>query len=109
MKTAFLLACALLMSTSSFACANEEGGTYQRQRISGGERGNYGGGFQGGYYGGHSWWGGGFYQPTVVGSWYQRPYPHHFDYFRRRNNGPSTPSPVDYPCVESPTPEVTPL
>jgi hypothetical protein len=105
MKTALLLACALLMSASTTAWANEEGGTYQRQRMNGGQRGYYGGGFQGG----HPRWGGGFYQPTVVGSWYQRPYPHHFDYFRRRYNGPPAPVPVDYPCVESPTPEVKPL
>lgn len=28
------------------------------------------------------WYPGGFYYPPVQGSWYQRPYPHHFDIFR---------------------------
>jgi hypothetical protein len=109
MKTALLLACALLMSASTSAWANEEGGTYQRQRMNGGHRGYHAGGYGGGFNGGNPWWGGGFYQPTVVGNWYQRPYPHHFDYFRGRYNGPPAPTPVDYPCVESPTPEVKPL
>jgi hypothetical protein len=28
------------------------------------------------------WYPGGFYYPSVQGSWYQRPYPQHFDIFR---------------------------
>lgn len=38
--------------------------------------------------------------PVVTGSWYARPYPHHFDYYRWRYNSPP---PADCPCaVEGP-------
>lgn len=36
------------------------------------------------------------YPPIVAGSWYQRPYPYHFDYYQYRWN---TPQPaLDCPC-----------
>lgn len=28
------------------------------------------------------------YQPTIAGSWYERPYPYHFDYYRWRYSAP---------------------
>lgn len=30
------------------------------------------------------WYPGGFFYPPVHGSWYQRPYPYHFDIYRRQ-------------------------
>ncbi len=94
MKNALFLACALLLTVASLAAANEGGGTYQRQRMHGGRHFNY--------HGGHPGWGGFYYQPQVYGSWYERPYPHHFDYFRWRYSAPPATLPVEYPCVEVP-------
>ena len=95
MKCAILLACALLLPLAAPAFGNEEGGTYQRQRMHGGRRGFHGGGHFG-----HPWYGG-FYQPQVFGSWYARPYPYHFDYYRWRYSAPP-PHPVDPPCTPIP-------
>lgn len=39
------------------------------------------------------------YQPVIAGSWYTRPYPHHFDYYRSRY---STPQRSDCHCAEAP-------
>lgn len=54
------------------------------------------GGFANGY---------GYYQPyisqVIAGSWYARPYPYHFDYFRGRWNGPANTPVGDCPCAES--------
>jgi hypothetical protein len=60
--------------------------------------------------GGHGW-GGGFFQPyispVIASSWYQRPYPYHFDYFRGRwdggqaNYGGEVPPPGYCPCDEN--------
>jgi hypothetical protein len=58
--------------------------------------------------GGH--WGAvdpGFYNPwfapqAFVGTWYERPYPHHFDYYRWRSNTAAAPMPtLDCPCAEA--------
>ena len=62
-----------------------------------------------GWHGGGGWgWGGGysfvppFYpQPIVTGSYYQRPYPYHFDYFRHRWGGEQPPA-QDCPCAAEP-------
>lgn len=99
MKSVLLLACALLLPMASPASANEEGGTYQRQRIQGGRHG-----FHGGHHYGHPFYGG-YYYPQVYGSWYARPYPTHLDYFRLRSRTPPMTPPVDCPCVEAPEPE----
>jgi hypothetical protein len=43
------------------------------------------------------------YTPYVANSWYARPYPYHFDYFRGRWNGrPGSPA-SDCPCAEAMT------
>lgn len=39
------------------------------------------------------------YAPTVAGSWYTRPYPYHFDYYRWRYSTPR--QTVDCPCAEA--------
>ncbi len=71
-----------------------------------------------------SGYGGGFYnpffaQPIVTGSWYQRPYPYHFDYYRQRWGGDPNGSygdpnaemipAADCPCLNGPyaTPSAT--
>ena len=41
-----------------------------------------------------------YVSPVIAGNWYARPYPHHFDYFRGRWNGPAPASPSEWPCVE---------
>jgi len=41
------------------------------------------------------------YQPVVAGSWYARPYPHHFDYYRQRYSTP-LPQASDCPCRAAP-------
>ena len=99
-----ILVPALLLSC--FACVPAdvlagEAPAYTRQRMSamGGYRGDHSGwrharrhaGFYPGYYP---------YQPIVTGSWYARPYPYHFDYYRWRYSAP--PQTVDYPCAEAP-------
>ena len=40
------------------------------------------------------------YQPVIAGSWYARPYPYHFDYYRQRYSAP--PQTREYPCAETP-------
>lgn len=50
-----------------------------------------GGGWHGGY--GPSWSGG--YGFGYAGSWYARPYPYHFDYYRHRWGAPPAP---ECPC-----------
>lgn len=74
---------------------------------------------------GHGWghggwgWNSGFFQPyvspVIASSWYARPYPHHFDYFRGRWNAPpaadvAPPPAASCPCAEQPaeTPAPTP-
>jgi len=94
MKRALLVACALLLPLSAQAFANEGGETYRRQRMHGGRHG-----FGGRQHFGYPWYGG-FYQPQFVGSWYQRPYPYHFDYFRWKYSAPPAMPPVDYPCAD---------
>lgn len=89
--------------------------TYQRVR-SGAEDWQARGGFA--YGGGHSGfgWPGGFFQPyvspVIASSWYARPYPYHFDYFRGRWDGgqsgyvgEAAPAP-DCPCANE-VPPVT--
>ena len=109
MRVALLSLCLILTMATAPAVANEGGATYQRNRASAMGR-QRGGGWHG--HGGAGWgyggWGyGGFYQPPAVyGSWYQRPYPTHLDFFRLRQR---TPLPV--PHVECPhcSTDVTPL
>lgn len=54
----------------------------------------------------------GFYQPNyqqpiVAGSWYQRPYPYHFDYYRYRWGGgaPEQAPITDCPCATTEYPQ----
>lgn len=44
---------------------------------------------------------GGFFSPTVIaGSFYQRPYPYHFDYYRHRWGAGEMAAPTTGPNVE---------
>ena len=49
-----------------------------------------------------------YYQPIVAGTYYERPYPYHFDYYRHRWGAQESPAPVaDCPCAtEGVTPAV---
>lgn len=38
------------------------------------------------------------YQPAIAGSWYARPYPYHFDYYRQRYSAPALTN--DCPCAK---------
>ena len=80
---------------------------YMRTR--GGDDGAYG---RGGYgYGRFPGYGYGYFQPYtpyVASSWYARPYPYHFDYFRGRWSGQTAGPAANCPCAEesaTPSPE----
>jgi hypothetical protein len=58
------------------------------------------------------WYPGGFHSPPVYGSWYQRPYPYHFDIYRGQFGGnsqirPDATKPFEQPPWDYPseTPE----
>ena len=102
MRFIFCLICALVVSGFD-SLANAEGApaTYQR-RSRGAMHGRHMAGWQhpGFGYGWATGWGG-FYNQAFAGSWYQRPYPYHFDYYKNRFNGPPAGMmPPLYPCVE---------
>ncbi len=83
MRHLLITICLVLCLSGNLALAGEGGPTYQRNR-SHGNRGFHGGGFYGQPNFGYGGYGGFFAPPIVVGSYYQRPYPSHFDYFRLR-------------------------
>jgi hypothetical protein len=79
----------------------QEAPAYQRNRDvafvnHGGGHGHHGGGY------------GGFYSPWFTpqyfsGTWYERPYPYHFDYYRMRyGTPPAQQTALDCPCAETP-------
>jgi len=76
--------------------------TYQRQRH--GSRGGHPGQHMPGWqHSGYVWpgFGGGFINTAYAGTWYQRPYPYHFDYYRGRFNAPhANGNNVDCPCAQ---------
>jgi hypothetical protein len=85
--------------------------TYSRTRMGAEDWQARGGNYAHGYGRGGHGWGGGFFQPyispVIASSWYQRPYPYHFDYFRGRwdggqaNYGGEVPPPGYCPCDEN--------
>ncbi len=89
--------------------------TYSRSRMGADDWSARGGGFGRGY-GGNGGYGNGFYQPyvspVIASSWYARPYPYHFDYFRGRwdggqgaYSGEARPA-ADCPCANEVAPTV---
>jgi hypothetical protein len=108
---ACVIASALTPSTPASA---QDGQPYARQRMGAHDWRQRGDGFG---YGGRGDFGyGGFYNPyfysgpIVTGSYYQRPYPYHFDYYRHRwgandahhnHSGPPAAA-VDCPCADLP-------
>jgi hypothetical protein len=122
MPRACLLAVLALAAISAAPAVAQDAAmapTYQRLRSGAGDwhgRGGHnqhwrggGGGFGGGF--------GGFYNPffappIVTGSWYERPYPYHFDYYRQRWGGSPNGSygdpgvemipAADCPCLNAP-------
>jgi hypothetical protein len=87
MRSAFLFAAILLAARVSPAAAQTPAAPYQRVRT-GADAWSARGGFPGSWTGGVSPYGAFvnpfFTPPIVAGSWYQRPYPYHFDYYRHR-------------------------
>ncbi|NOY43638.1 MAG: hypothetical protein GXP26_17615 [Planctomycetes bacterium] len=105
MRFSFGLFCALAILVSGQASfAEEEVPTYQRQRYAAGDGAPYSTGWGGapGYAGagyGAAYWGG-FAGQAYAGTWYQRPYPYHFDYYRGRFGAQSARKPQsDCPCA----------
>ncbi len=96
---ALLLGCSAAIS--SYAQPSHSP-VYSRQRSNSYGRGDWNGsGFPYGsphprHYGGQ-----GYYpnQQAISGSWYARPYPHHFDYYRQRLNAPLQTN--DCPCAKT--------
>jgi hypothetical protein len=106
-RRAAALACATIVAALVAPCAapaqHPGGPIYTRSRAAGNYHQHVG-------WTGHGAYGAyGYYQPwiappVVAGSWYSRPYPYHFDYYRGRWDGissPSTPS-ADCPCASEP-------
>jgi hypothetical protein len=106
------LACLAVSGQAAPAPAQEPiaAPTYQRMRTGADDWQARGGAFGHGHGRGGWGWGGGFFQPyispVIASSWYARPYPYHFDYFRGRRDGgqgPSpgeVPAPADCPCAD---------
>jgi len=81
-----------------------EAPTYARLRAGADDWNARGGRF--GHDRGHGGYGYGYlqpyYSPIIAGSWYARPYPYHFDYYRYRWGGDmSMPATADCPCAET--------
>ena len=118
MRTALVL----LVLTLFPVAANAQGpgaAHYQRMRNGAGDWQARGGHHQpwrgpGGGYGYGGFYDPFFYVPPIVaGSWYQRPYPYHFDYYRHRWGAPpegygADPgyAPTDCPCAVPPKVEM---
>ncbi len=113
MRNALLLAAAFIAVTAAPARAQGPAAPYQRVRSGaddwqtrGGGSQNWRGRFHGGY--------GGIYNPyyvappVVVGSYYQRPYSYHFDYFRDRWGAPPNIAGSDAALPESGCPCAVP-
>jgi hypothetical protein len=97
-----LLALAVSLGLGSSAPAQDiyTAPTYARLRT-GADDWHARGGFRYGYQGyGHGY---GYFQPyispVIAGSWYARPYPYHFDYFRGRWDGVAGEAAADCPCA----------
>ncbi len=90
-----LLAALLIAGTLPLAKGNDMPPVYQRGR--GHHHGNYPWHYPGGYPFNYGFFG--FPPQFYAGSWYQRPYPTHLDYFRLQ--APAPMPPYGYPCVEN--------
>lgn len=89
-----LLSILLVLLTIPMAVGEEAAPVYQRGRGHHQGGGRWGG--PGGYPYGYGFYG---FPPQIYGgSWYQRPYPYHLDYFRWRYSTPPVESGVA-PCV----------
>ncbi len=77
---------------------------YQRHRHGQAYRYRYDNHDSAGIHGYHGYHGTRYYSPRVSGSWYARPYPYHFDYYRQRYGGgyAAPTEPADCPCAATP-------
>ena len=105
------LACLAVSGLAALAPAQDPTAAPAYQRLRAGADDWQARGGQFGHHGRGGWgWGGGFIQPyfspVIASSWYQRPHPYHFDYFRGRwdggqtNNAGEVPPPGYCPCDE---------
>lgn len=104
MHSKLLLTAILLLAIAPGVAAQAPAAPYQRMRT-GADSWSARGGLSNSWRGGPGGWGGGFYAPfftppIVAGSWYERPYPYHFDYYRHRWGGSPHAPGVD-PGVET--------
>jgi len=105
----FILSAALMMlgdfCQSSLAGEADSSPVYQRYRHGQTNGFGYGNQYPVGYPGygfpGFGNPGYGYFPPVINGSWYARPYPYHFDYYRQRFSGAyATPrGSADCPCA----------
>ena len=114
MRNLFFAVAFIALPLAARAQGPAPGPAYQRMRT-GADQWPARGGMNGYRHGGY----GGFYNPyfyappIIAGSWYQRPYPYHFDYYRNRwgaspggyGGEPGVPTP-DCPCATPPPVEV---
>lgn len=102
MRFSISLFCALAILVSGrVSCAEGEVPTYQRQRHVAwdGVPPASGWGYSPAGYAGAAYWGG-FAGQAYAGTWYQRPYPYHFDYYRGRFSAPPvSKAQSDCPCA----------
>jgi hypothetical protein len=102
----FALAASLGPGSSAPAQDMSAAPTYSRLRTGADDwhgRGGAWGYGQGGYASGYGYFPP-YVSPVVAGSWYSRPYPYHFDYFRGRwdRPAPTTDCPREHgPAIES--------
>jgi hypothetical protein len=110
---AWALLLALSGTLTAIAQDMMQGPAYARQRMGAQDWGQRGGGYGGprvgSFYPGYYGYGFGYGGPVITGSWYARPYPYHFDYYRYRwghpDGGYLAPEPAaaeDCPCVPEP-------
>lgn len=101
MRITLGLFCALAIFVGEqMSYAQPDAPTYQRHRNAawGGARYSPGWGHPGPV--GPAYWGGS-YGHAYSGTWYQRPYPYHFDYYRNRFNAPAVEhEQPDCPCAQ---------
>jgi hypothetical protein len=104
-----LLIVIFALAAASVATAQEPPtAPYQRMRTGAGDwsmRGGHNQNWRGGWGGYGGFYNPFFFQPIVTGSWYERPYPYHFDYYRYRWGGQGNasrggPAPYGDPSVE---------
>ena len=92
--------CGSMVGPSAEAQDGAAAPTYSRMRMGADDWNARGGRWVPGGYGGYGGYGyfPPYVSPVVAGTWYARPYPYHFDYYRMRWGGAEQAPPGDCPC-----------